>query len=169
MKRALIYGIIILALLVSFGINNSYAQESSEPIKMEAKSVDVELKIEPFPIEPEQQTKLDIRFVEKGSDKTQVHVDYIVAIKDAEGNEVFRTPLTHTNEGEITVPFVFLSQGSHTIIVEVQGILFQPIPTETVEFSVNVVPEFPLGVLAAFGVVTIIGVLMMRKPQLFTR
>ncbi|GIU71609.1 MAG: hypothetical protein KatS3mg003_1088 [Candidatus Nitrosocaldaceae archaeon] len=168
MKRALFTSIALLSLVISFSISNAYAQ-ASEPIRMEAKSVDVELKIEPFPIEPEQQTKLDIRFVEKGSNKTQIHVDYVVSIKDAEGNEVFRTPLTHTNEGEITVPFVFLSQGSHTITVEVQGILFQPIPTETVEFSVNVVPEFPLGVLAAFGAITIIGVLMMRKPQLFTR
>ncbi len=164
MQRILFLGIVLV-----LSISYAYAQESSEPIKMEAKSVDVELIIEPFPIEPEQQTKFDIRFVEKGSDKTQIHIDYIVSIKDAEGNEIFRTPLTHTNEGEITIPYVFSSQGSHTIIVEVQGILFQPIPTETVEFSINVVPEFPIGVLAAFGIVTIIGIMMMRKPHLFTR
>ena len=165
MRRIIFLGMALLVLSIS----SAYAQESSEPIKMEADSVDVELKIEPFPIEPEQQTKLDIRFVEKGSDKTQIHVDYVVSIKDKDGNEVFRTPLTHTNEGEITVPYVFLSEGSHTIIVEIQGILFQPIPTETVEFSINVVPEFPLGVLAAFGIVTVIGIMMMRKPNLFTK
>ncbi len=164
MQRILFLGIVLV-----LSISYAYAQESSEPIKMEAKSVDVELIIEPFPIEPEQQTKLDIRFVEKGSDKTQIHIDYIVSIKDAEGNEVFSTPLTHTNEGEITIPFVFLSQGSHTIIVEVQGILFQPIPTETVEFSINVVPEFPIGILAVFGIITIIGIMMMKKPHIFTR
>lgn len=165
MRRILSLGIVMLVLSISY----AYAQESSEPIRMEAKSVDVELKIEPFPIEPEQSTKLDIRFIEKGSDKTQIHIDYVVSIKDANGSEIFRTPLTHTNEGEITIPFVFLSQGSHTIKVEVQGILFQPIPTEEVEFSINVVPEFPIGILAAFGIMTIIGIMMMRKPQLFTK
>lgn len=165
MRRILFLSMTLLVLSISY----AYAQKSSEPIKMEANSVDVELTIEPSPIEPEQQTKLHIRFVEKDSDKTQVHVDYVVAIMDANGNEMFRTPLSHTNEGEITIPFVFPSKGSHTIRVEIQGILFQPIPTETVEFNVNVVPEFPLGVLTAFGIITVIGIMMMRKPQIFTR
>ncbi len=158
---------VLLALLgMAILLIPSVMAQEENVMKLEAESVDVELTINPFPIEPDVPTNLDIRFIEKGSDKTQIHVDYILYIKDQDGNEIFRTPLTHTNEGEITVPFIFSSKGSHTIGVEVQGILFQPIPTETVEFSVNVIPEFPIGILAVFGAITIISIIFARKQML---
>ncbi len=158
MNRILILTIITLVLLAPF---NVYA-ESSYKMKKESKSIDVELTITPSPLDIEQQSMLGIRFVEKNSNKTQVHVDYVVYIKNDKG-EIFRTLQTHTNEGELTIPFRFTSEGDHVIGIEIYAINFMPIPMEEVEFGVSVVPEFPMAVVAVFGSMILLSIIMSRR------
>ena len=47
-------------------------------------------------------------------------------------------PLTHTSPGKVKIPVEFTSSGEHQVIIEMEGILFQPIPVETTVFTINV-------------------------------
>ena len=70
--------------------------------------------------------------------KIQEHIDYrITVIKDGE-NIFGPIPLTHTSPGTVKIPVEFTRSGEHQIKVEMEGILFQPIPLETTYFTINV-------------------------------
>ena len=90
-------------------------------------------------IEPNVQTKLEIDFLNPQTQKVQEHIDYTIAISK-DGETVFGPiPLTHTSLGSIKIPIEFnLGEGIYSIDFEVEGILFQPIPTETVSFDILV-------------------------------
>lgn len=159
MKYVIAINLAIVFLLINTLI--TYA-ESSVMVKG-SKSLDVELKISPSNITPDNKINFDVRFLKKGTNQTQEHIDYVFYIKDPKGNERFRTPLTHTNEGEIVIPHVFDSQGTHTVVVEIYGINFTPIPKEVVEFNINVVPEFPFSVLVILFTSVSMLILLVRK------
>ena len=116
------------------------------------------------------QTKLSISFVNKDSDMIQQHIDYKVFIKEGT-NQIFGVPFSHTVQGSITVPFQFTDAGSYQIVVEVDGILLQPIPPETATFTVGVesssVPEFPTSTVIMFviGITSIIA--LSARSKLF--
>jgi predicted secreted protein with PEFG-CTERM motif len=103
------------------------------------------------------QTKFSISFVNKDSNMIQQHIDYKVFIKKGT-DQIGGVPFTHTATGSITVPFQFTDVGTYQVVVEVDGILFQPIPPETATFTVGVesssVPEFP----ASTAIVLVIGI-----------
>ena len=90
-------------------------------------------------IEPNVQTKINIDFINPQTQKIQEHIDYTIAIvKD--GETVFGPiPLTHTSLGSVKIPIEFnLGEGIYSMDFEVEGILFTPIPTETVSFDIAV-------------------------------
>lgn len=156
---------ILLFPLVHVGaVTESGTQNGSEKpmvVATDKGSIDVELSLSLLPLEPEQETKMHIRFLQKGTTTVQQHIDYKVFV-EKDGKEVFRIPLTHTNPGAVTIPYTFTSTGSFMVGVDVEGILFQPIPKETAMFSVSVVPEFP-----ASAVVVMVGAIAVTL--LFTR
>lgn len=79
--------------------------------------------------------KLKIDFVNPQTNGIQEHIDYKITVTK-DGTAVFGPiPLTHTSIGSVTVPVEFKESGEHKITIDVEGILFQPIPTETVTFT----------------------------------
>ncbi len=140
--------------------------DSNKPMvaRTDKGSLDVELSLSPMPVEPDKETKLHIRFLQKGTEVVQPHIDYqVFASKD--GNEVFRIPFTHTSEGVVTIPYAFNSTGSFVVGVEVYGILFQPIPKETATFPIVVVPEFPVGIILIAGLITGVSIFMTKMRR----
>ena len=107
------------------------------------------------------QTKFSISFLNKNSDIIQQHIDYKVFIKKGT-DQIFGIPITHTAQGSVTIPFQFTGVGTYQVVVEVDGILFQPISPETATFTVGVesssVPEFPTStaIILAIGIISII-------------
>ena len=87
----------------------------------------------------EEPTKLKIDFLKSSTEKIQQHIDYRVSITK-DGNYVFgpMSRLLHTSPGSITIPVEFSENGSHIIQIEVEGVLFQPIPLETATLTINV-------------------------------
>jgi plastocyanin len=81
-------------------------------------------------------TQLKINFMNK-QDSIQQHVDYKVSVIQG-SSQVFGMPLTHTALGLVSIPIQFQNSGTYQIIVEVDGVLFQPIPPETATFSLQV-------------------------------
>ena len=136
----------------------SYAQQNQiEPT--DKGSIKVGFYTDPAAPDTSSQTKLYISFLNKDSGIIQQHIDYKVFIKKG-ADQIFGIPVTHTAEGSVTVPFKFTNAGTYQVLVEVDGILFQPIQPETATFTVSAgsstVPEFPSAVAAIF-VVGIIG------------
>jgi hypothetical protein len=88
-------------------------------------------------------SKLYIGWINPMTNKIQEHIDYTVkVVKDGE-NIFGPIPLTHTSLGEVKIPIEFTSTGEHEVIIEMEGILFQPIPLETTIFTINVGEEQP--------------------------
>jgi len=84
-------------------------------------------------------TQLKISFLKPDTEKIQQHIDYRVSVTK-DGDYVFgpMSRLLHTSPGSITIPVQFSENGSHMIHIEVEGILFQPIPLETATFTMNI-------------------------------
>src|SRR2546428_3419379 len=110
------------------------------------------------------QTLLTISFI-KRQITSQHHIDNKVSVTQGE-NQIFDIPMTHTAEGSVSIPFQFQNNGTYQVTVEVDGILFQPIPPETASFTVDVVPEFPLGTVAVLAVAVISIIVISSRSRL---
>ena len=86
-------------------------------------------------------TKLKISFLKPGTEKIQEHIDYRITVTK-DGESIFGPiRLTHTSPGHITIPVQFSENGLHQIDIEVEGILFSPIPLETASLTMNIGQE----------------------------
>ncbi|CUR51655.1 exported protein of unknown function [Nitrosotalea devaniterrae] len=141
----------------------AYADPTIKPTS--AGTLNISFEPNPATPNPGDQTELKISFLNK-QNTVQQHIDYKVSLTQGD-NQVFGTPVTHTAEGAVTIPFQFQSAGTYQMTVQVVGILFQPIPPETASFTINVgntssVPEF--GPIAGMIIaVSTIGVIIVSK------
>jgi len=126
---------LLVLLLVPLLIIPAFAE--SQTLPTEKGTLDVKLTYDV--IEPNTQTKINIDFVNPQTKKIQEHVDYTVSVSK-DGETVFGPiPLTHTSVGSVKIPIEFnLGEGVYTMDFKIEGILFQPIPPETVSFDIVV-------------------------------
>ena len=122
--------------------NNDDSNESNEYSQIVSTSdgtLDVGIYTIPETLNTDEPTKLVISFLKSGTEKIQQHIDYRVSITK-DGDYVFgpMTRLLHTSPGSITIPIEFSENGSHMVYIEMEGILFQPIPLETASFTLNI-------------------------------
>jgi hypothetical protein len=163
--------LLILASFVCFN-NPVYAQTSIEMRKTTSGgAVDILLQPSPEPPTNNAQSQFKVSFLKKGTSSIQPHIDYdFVIMKN--GKEVFSAsnqtgqpgkPL-HTAESVVTIPYKFADTGNnYSIKVSVEGILFNPIRPESVEFPIKVVPEFPAGFVVGALATMISAVLIANK------
>jgi len=87
----------------------------------------------------EEPTKIHIHFLKPNTERIQQHIDYRVSVTK-DGDYVFgpMTRLLHTSPGTITIPVEFSENGLHKVHIEIEGILFQPIPLEIATLTINV-------------------------------
>ena len=163
---------ILAALLLSvaaFAGSSAYAQEVG--MKQPTSEGVLDVMIEPNWEETiNETTEFKVTFLQPGTETVQVHIDYDFIIK--QGDEVVfkastpvNQPLLHTETGIVTIPYQFEENGSYTIEVPVSGINFVPINTETAVFGINVVPEFPIGMLGIVAAVMGAAVVMHRLKR----
>lgn len=122
-------------LLIPLLIIPAYAE--SQTVSTDKGTLDVKLTYDV--IEPNVQTKINIDFINPQTQKIQEHIDYTIAVSK-DGETVFGPiPLTHTSLGSVKIPIEFnLGEGIYSMVFEIEGILFQPIPAETVSFDIIV-------------------------------
>lgn len=83
-------------------------------------------------------TKFQINFINPKTEKIQEHIDYKFTLQ-RDGKNIFGpTDLIHTSEGSATIPVETLEAGTYFGIIEIEGILFQPIPKEEASFSMTI-------------------------------
>jgi len=113
--------------------------EYSQIVSTSDGTLDVGIYTIPKTPNTEEPTKLMISFLKPDTERIQQHIDYRVSVTK-DGDYVFgpMSRLLHTSPGSITIPVKFSENGSHLVHIEVEGILFQPIPLETATFTINV-------------------------------
>ena len=138
-RKITLLKILSALVLLVFAMFPVYAQEQSEKqiIPTDKGTIDVGFSTTPAHPNPGDQTKFKIDFINKNTMTIQQHIDYRISVSKGE-NQVFGIPITHTAEGAVTIPYEFQEGGKYQISVQVEGILFQPIPTETAVFSISV-------------------------------
>jgi len=126
---------LLAVLLIPLLIIPAFAE--SQTLPTEKGTLDVKLTYNV--IEPNIQTKISIDFLNPQTKKIQEHIDYTISVSK-DGERVFGPiPLTHTSVGSVKIPIEFnLGEGVYTMDFEIEGILFQPLPTETVSFDIAV-------------------------------
>lgn len=125
---------LMMLMLVPLLTTPAFAQANSMTLPTEKGTLDVKLSYEDIVLG--QETKLKIDFINPKTQKVQEHIDYAVTV--SKGDQAIFGPidLKHTTKGSISIPVEFAEDGAHDVYIEVEGILFQPIPTEAVTFGV---------------------------------
>ena len=126
---------LFILLLIPLLIIPAFAE--SQTLSTDKGSLDVKLTYDP--IEPNTLTKINIDFINPQTQKVQEHIDYTISVSK-NGETVFTMDrLTHTSLGTVKIPIEFnLGEGIYSMSFNVEGILFQPIPPETVAFDILV-------------------------------
>ena len=126
---------LFVLLLIPLLVIPAYAE--SQTLPTDKGTLDVKLTYDP--IEPNVQSKINIDFINPQTQKVQEHIDYTISVSK-DGETVFAMErLTHTSLGSVKIPIEFnLGEGIYSMNFEVEGILFQIIPTETVSFDIMV-------------------------------
>ena len=140
MKYIFLLLLIPLLTTPAFGAVPLLPEDYEQIIPSENGTLNIGLSIDP-PAKINEVSKLHIGWIKPGFNKIQEHIDYtITVIKD--GQNIFGPiPLTHTSIGTVKIPVEFTSNGEHQVKIEMEGILFQPIPLETTYFTINVGEE----------------------------
>ena len=117
----------------------AFAAEYDQIVSTSDGTLDVGIYTVPAIPNTEEPTKLKIDFLKSGTERIQQHIDYRVSVTN-DGDYVFgpMARLLHTSPGSITIPVEFSENGSHIVHIEMEVILFQPIPLETASFTLNV-------------------------------
>lgn len=131
-KLSIYLSILALAAIIVFP---AYADQVVKPTS--GGTINVGFATDPTNPNPGDQTQLKISFVNKQSGAIQPHIDYKVSVMEG-SNQIAGIPVTHTAEGVVSIPVQFQDAATYQVIVEVDGILFQPIPPETATFTVNI-------------------------------
>lgn len=137
MKAVFCITVLVFGILVAYPFNAS-AENYQQVLSTDKGTLKVGISTLPEKLSPGNSAKLKIDFLNGQTSAIQEHIDYIVTMTK-NGKAVFGPiPLSHTSVGTITIPVEFKEKGEYKVIVDVQGILFQPIPSEKTTFSIMV-------------------------------
>jgi len=119
--------------------DSNESSEYSQIVSTSDGTLDVGIYTTPKIPNTDEFTKLMISFLKPDTERIQLHIDYRVSVTK-DGDYVFgpMSRLLHTSPGTITIPVQFSENGSHIVHIEIEGILFQPIPLETATLTINV-------------------------------
>ena len=130
--------LLLLLLLFPLMIYPAFADEYDQIVSTSDGTLDVGIYTIPEVPNTTDPTKLKISFLKPGTDRIQEHIDYRVTVTK-DGDYIFGPiRLTHTSPGHVTIPVQFSENGLHMISIEVEGVLFTPIPVETASLTMNI-------------------------------
>ena len=131
-----IFGAMVLAMGIFASPLLASAQTYQQMVTTDEGTLKIGISTEPASPKSSEPSKMKIDFLNPQTNTIQEHIDYTVLVTNA-GNSVFGPiPLTHTSIGSATIPVQF-KDGENKVVIEIQGILFRPIPTEKASFSIT--------------------------------
>ena len=100
--------------------------------------IDLYISWTPSTIKSGEKALFKIIFIDKKSYKNQEHIDYSFTIKESTADKVlYKNSLTHSAWGIEPASYKFDLTGNFVGEVGIQGILFQPINPEYIEFEIE--------------------------------
>ncbi len=128
---------LIILLLIPLMLSPVFAQ-NSQVSPTDQGTLNVGISTIPIKPAPTDETKFKIDFINPKLEKIQEHIDYKFTLQ-RDGQSIFGpTNLIHTSVGSVTIPVGNLEAGTYFVLIEIEGILFQPIPVEFVSFSIPI-------------------------------
>ncbi|MGQ0377330.1 MAG: CFI-box-CTERM domain-containing protein [Nitrososphaerota archaeon] len=125
-------------ILLPFIFYPAFAQNDSQVLPTDQGTLNVGFSTIPAELRVGDDAKLQIDFLNTKTNEIQEHIDYRVTVT-SKGETVFGpTQLIHTAVGSIKIPLEVSTAGDYFALIEIEGILFQPIPLETVSFKFSV-------------------------------
>lgn len=132
-----LFGIMVLVFGVMVSPISTSAQTYQRIISTDAGTLKMGISTDPTSPKSGEQSKLKIDFLNPQTNQIQEHIDYTILVTN-NGNSVFGPiPLTHTSLGSATIPIQF-KDGENKIVIDIQGILFRPIPSEKATLSITI-------------------------------
>jgi hypothetical protein len=129
--------VLFALLLIPFLITPAFAQTNAQTLPTEKGTLDVKLSYDE--IVPGELTTLKVDFINPQTQKIQEHIDWRFSVSKDSETIWGPTQLSHTSEGSLkNLKYEFLEEGVYSLIFEIEGILFQPIPLEIVSFEIAV-------------------------------
>jgi len=116
-----------------------FAQNPDQVLPTDKGILNVGLSTIPVKPVPGEITKFKIEFINPKTEKIQLHIDYKFTLQIDGKSVLGPTDLIHTSEGSVLIPVLTLDSGTYSAKIEIEGILFQPIPVEVVSFSIPIV------------------------------
>ena len=125
-------------ILLPFMLYPAFAQNDYQVLPTDQGTLNVGFATIPVELHVGDDAKLQIDFLNAKTNNIQEHIDYRVTVT-SNGETVFGpTQLIHTAVGSIKIPLEVSTAGDYFALIEIEGILFQPIPLETVSFKFSV-------------------------------
>ena len=122
-------------ILLPFLFYPAFAQNDYQVLPTDQGTLNVGFTTIPAELHVGDDARLQIDFLNTKTNEIQQHIDYKVTVT-SKGETVFGPiPLTHTGEGSVKIPVEVKTAGDYFALIEIEGILFQPIPLETVSFK----------------------------------
>lgn len=114
----------VYTLLVVYGSDNGTAETNFTVVQ--SPITDLKLK----------NILLNFDFINSNKKSIQEHVDYKITVLKNNIAVFGPTPLNHSSTGSVSIPLDIAERQPHEVLIEVNGILFSPIPLETASFSI---------------------------------
>lgn len=130
--------VLLYIFLIPLILTPVFAQINTQTLPTEKGTLNVELSTIPAQPTPEDIIKFKISFINPNTEKIQEHIDYRLTLSKDGVDQFGPIPLTHTSTGSVTIPVELQQEGTYSAKIEVEGILFQPIPKEAVTFDILV-------------------------------
>ena len=121
-------------LLKDFGIYSVLARYGTENFVKDTFSFEPKNKSIAFK-ESKKNILLNFDFINAAKKTIQEHVDYTITITQ-NGVAVFGPVSKHTASGSVSLPLMISERQTHNVLIEVEGVMFQPIPTESARFNI---------------------------------
>ena len=131
-KLSAYLGLVMIATVITIP---AYADQVIQPIS--GSTLEVGFSTDPATPTLQSDTYILINFIDKTTQKLFPHIDYQVAVKEG-NNQICGTGSQHTAEGSVTnFKCQFPDATKYQVVVEVDGITFQPITPVTTTFTVD--------------------------------
>ena len=144
-KNSNLLKLLAILLLMLLVLSPAFAQNYNQVLSSDKGTLDVGITTIPEKPVAGGVTKVQIDFINPKTEKIQEHIDYKFTLQ-RDGENVFGpTDLIHTSEGSVTIPVETIESGTYFGLIEIEGILFQPMPVEVVSFSILIADVQPSG------------------------
>ena len=134
------YGFVFLIFI--FVLSPAFAEKYQQELTTESGTMKIGMYTIPENPLPGQDAEIRVDFINAGTNQLLEHIDFEGSVINSK-NTITKIPPIHSVNGSTTIPIVFMDKDEYEINVDVSGILFYTIPTQTVTFtkSIEDVPE----------------------------